>query len=564
MSALKTEQIKGQVMDHLGLIAATIDKLDLVANIDSRLKLAENKGSKVTMGERVAAMILNGLGFMDDRLYMFPEFLENKPVARLFGPHALAAHFNDDALGRCLDAIHEYGETKLFSELAFDIGSRFSLLGKTARMDTTSLVVYGDYEEETESQTTKEGEANKTKEEETGIPFRITHGYSKDGRPDLKQVVLNLATTGKANLPIFMSAHSGNASDKVVLQEAAERMKKFADELEKAPAFLFVGDSAMYEKCVEKGGDMLWLSRVPHSHRAAKELLQTPDKDCAFVEVKEGYRIFAREMTHGDIKQRWLMVHSEQAYARDIHTLDKKIEKEKTEADKQLWHLQNQVFGCADDAHHDLKLMAKKLRYHVFSEITIKEVKKHNTKGRPKSEAVPDVVGYQIDTQVVQDKTRIDDSRVTQGRFILATNQLDKNALTDMEMLQEYKAQIHTEAGFKFIKNDAFEVSSVFLKKSSRIQALMMVMTLCLLVYNLAQYFLRKSLEDNNDSIPDPVKKKTKTPTMARVSRIFHGVQVIFIEQEQEVKEYVINVKDVLQKIIRYFGPRAMQIYGVS
>jgi hypothetical protein len=30
------------------------------------------------MGQGVAAMIFNGLGFIDDRLYMFPEFLEDK------------------------------------------------------------------------------------------------------------------------------------------------------------------------------------------------------------------------------------------------------------------------------------------------------------------------------------------------------------------------------------------------------------------------------------------------------------------------------------------------------
>ena len=45
-------------------------------------------------------MILNGLGFMDDRLYMFKNFLENKPVDRLFGKGVKASYFNDDALAR--------------------------------------------------------------------------------------------------------------------------------------------------------------------------------------------------------------------------------------------------------------------------------------------------------------------------------------------------------------------------------------------------------------------------------------------------------------------------------
>ena len=61
------------------------------------------------MGQRATALILNGLGFMDDLLYMFSKFLENKPVGRLFGDEVCAADFNDDCLGRLLDSIHAYG-----------------------------------------------------------------------------------------------------------------------------------------------------------------------------------------------------------------------------------------------------------------------------------------------------------------------------------------------------------------------------------------------------------------------------------------------------------------------
>jgi transposase len=75
----------------------------------------------VSHGERIAAMILNGLGFIDSRLYLFPEFLSDKPLDRLFGRPMLAEWFNDDASGRCLDAIAEYGVTKLFTELRYPV-----------------------------------------------------------------------------------------------------------------------------------------------------------------------------------------------------------------------------------------------------------------------------------------------------------------------------------------------------------------------------------------------------------------------------------------------------------
>ena len=54
---LKAEDVQGQVLDHLGIIASVIDRLKLVEKIDSRLPVAKEKGAKVTMGQRVAAMI---------------------------------------------------------------------------------------------------------------------------------------------------------------------------------------------------------------------------------------------------------------------------------------------------------------------------------------------------------------------------------------------------------------------------------------------------------------------------------------------------------------------------
>ena len=124
MTPFNEDNFSGKVLDHLGLVSDKIEELDLIRLIDERLPLSDTHGSKVTMGERVAAMILNGLGFIDTRLYLFPEFLANKPIQRLFGRDLKAEYFNDDSLGRCLDEIVDYGVTKLFTELSFTIGTK--------------------------------------------------------------------------------------------------------------------------------------------------------------------------------------------------------------------------------------------------------------------------------------------------------------------------------------------------------------------------------------------------------------------------------------------------------
>jgi len=67
--------------------------------------------------------------------------------------------------------------------------------------------------------------------------------------------------------------------------------------------------------------------------------------------------------------------------------------------------------------------------------------------------------------------------------FILASNQLDMDKRSDLELIEAYKDQQKVERGFRFLKDPMFMASTLFLKSTKRLMALMMVMTLCLLVY---------------------------------------------------------------------------------
>lgn len=550
---LKAEEVQGQVLDHLGLVASVIHRLKLIEKIDARIPVSKEKGAKVSMGQRVAAMILNGLGFIDDRLYLFPEFLKNKPVERLLGKGLKASDFNDDAMGRCFDEITEYGTTPFFTEIAFEVGLAEDLFGSSAHFDTTSLSVFGEYEEALP--VARNGDFDDS--------FNITYGHSKAHRPDLKQMVLNLATTG-AGFPIWMEAHSGNASDKKILEAGASRMRAFCKQLKSAPSFLYVGDSAFYERCVKERVGFKWLSHVPEKLLEAKKWVEKPDTDYTWTSLEDGYRItILSQASYGEVSQRWVLVHSEKAAAREYKTLARNIKKEADDAARKLWHMGNQVFKCIEDAKKALTKETKKLKYHRVT-WTIETIKKHNGRGRPKEGSLPTTQGYQIKGTITQDENNIALIKRRKGRFILASNELEDSKLLASQFLPEYKKQYKTEQGFAFIKGNTFEVASVFLKKTSRIQSLMVVMTLCLMVYSFAQQHLRKALEKTNDTIPDQVKKPTAKPTMSWVFRLFQGIQIWLIPQEGRIHELVVNLNSLTRRIIGYFGPVAEQIYAAS
>ncbi|WP_422389230.1 hypothetical protein [Cardinium endosymbiont of Tipula unca] len=172
------------------------------------------------------------------------------------------------------------------------------------------------------------------------------------------------------------------------------------------------------------------------------------------------------------------------------------IEKEYDAMEKQCTQLGRTVFNCIKDAQKEIPLFEKKLKYHTLL-ATVEPMTAHKTAGKPKKGQEPSIIGYKIKAKITQDQSKIAQVGLQKGRFILATNQLDKQLLTDEDMLKEYKNQHKREVSFRFIKGNTFEVSSVFLKKESRIQALMIVMTLCLMVYSLSEHLLRSALEKN-------------------------------------------------------------------
>ena len=434
MDVFREEQFSSAHLGHLGLVADKIDSLNLIELIDSRLPISEACGAKVSHGERIAAMIMNGLGFTDSRLYLFPEFLSDKPLDRLFNRHVQAEWFNDDALGRCLDAISAYGTTKLFTELSITVGQARGLLGKSAHIDTTTLSLYGDYEQPELLESTEENNSK--------IPWP-KQGYAKSGRHDLKQMVLLLATTGAANFPLWMESHSGNASDQTTMPEAAVKIRQFCQGLANTPDFIYVGDSAIYANILQHSDDMFWITRAPEKIKEVSTLVSTPEEDLTWIQLNNGYSYSATISDYKGVKQRWLLFFSEAAYHRECKTLDKKIQWEDESQNKAWWHLSNRIFTCKDDAFNQAEMQKKSLKFHdlVFS---IVERKKHASKGRPKAGERPETVGYQIEFSLSLNEEKIVKMRSRKGRFVLATNQLDENILPNETVLSEYKAQSGT------------------------------------------------------------------------------------------------------------------------
>jgi transposase len=110
MSSIQVERL-----DHLGIVAGICQEIGLAAYLDA---LAGPNDQQVSVGTATTAMILNGLGFSNRRLYLVSQFFASKPVEHLLGPGITAEMLHDDCLGRTLDWLYAHDPTVLFAGIA--------------------------------------------------------------------------------------------------------------------------------------------------------------------------------------------------------------------------------------------------------------------------------------------------------------------------------------------------------------------------------------------------------------------------------------------------------------
>ena len=180
-------------LDHLGIIAGICHEIGLVETINEMVRKEKESGRKVSCGTAVLAMILNGLGLTSRALYLMPEYMENKPIRLLTGEDLEASDFNDDSLGRALDELYSLGITEVFAEIVRNAIKIYKLDIEFAHTDTSSLSLTGQYDGVSE---------------DDAELVKITHGYSKDHRPDLKQIVVTLVTSQQGRIPLWFLAYS--------------------------------------------------------------------------------------------------------------------------------------------------------------------------------------------------------------------------------------------------------------------------------------------------------------------------------------------------------------------
>jgi transposase len=528
-------------LDHFGLVAGVIKDLELVKLIDSHFEKDDKEN--ISTGEAVAGMIINGLGFTQRPMSLTPMFFKNKPLDILFREGISPSHFNRFKLGRALDDLHKYGNEALFSEIALHICEKEGIERQYSHLDTTSFSLTGEYLPDSDEK-----------------EILITHGYSKDHRPDLKQAVLELVVTQDGGIPLICKCHDVNASDNTVFKD---RVAAFIEQIKMGdqPTIVVMDSKGYTEKNAEFLRQIDFITRVPGTFglegAMIDQALYLSDK---WEQINEAYKIQSFYLKHLGFDQRWVVVWSKGAFERAGLSLDKKSKKEKVTIDKELKKLSKQGFDNQEEALEAFEKIEEKWKYHKVESIEYEEIIKYAKPGRPTANSPIDKVEIFIKVKVTENSAYILEQQRRGACFVLATNVV-KNRVSDEEILINYKKQSGVERGFRFLKDPLFFASSLFVKKPSRIAGLLMVMTLSLMVYNIAERRMRNELNKQEETIPNQIGKPTATPTLRWVFQIFEGINYVKRVVDNKIECIVDGVTSLHKKIIRLFGKTVCGIY---
>ncbi|QEI41211.1 hypothetical protein BMF77_01795 [Dolichospermum sp. UHCC 0315A] len=527
---LKPQEIEIENIDHLGIVAGIIDSIGIVEIINELIGV--EKDEKVNAGQVVKAMIINGLGFVSKPLYMFPKYFETIACEHLIGTGVKPEYLNDDKLGRVMDKLFIKGLDTIFFIIALKAAQKFGVSLSTSHLDSSSMHVHGQYNTSLpfvifESQ--KVGNNQELEELAVKSPkeITITYGYSRDHRPDLKQFIIEMICSGDGDIPIFLKLASGNQADSSCFGQIAVEYQK---QLEVNS--LMVADAALYtESNLKMMSELRWLCRVPLSIKAAKSLISTLAESEFIDSTIPGYKLASKIQNYAGIEQRWLVVQSQERKESDLHKLTQKITKAESKAVQDLKKLSQERFACVADAIKALSKLSKQFKYHQIHVSIVTQIES-------KTKDSPEEISYQISATVSQDESKINTELLSAGRFIIATNVLDSQELSNDSMLSEYKAQQSCERGFRFLKDPLFFADSIFLKSPERIESLGMIMGLCLLVYTLAQRHIRNALLESKSTIKNQLGKATNRPTLRWIFQCFQCIHLVTLNQEKHISNW--------------------------
>lgn len=543
-----------------------IGGLPLIENIIRRARLREAlvEGLDISGREQISSidvlvLLATNMAVAKDPLYELEDWvgsLDLRPLGFRQVPHG---RFTDDRFGRALDKLHAADRASLQTRLVLNIIRSFDLRLDRIHNDSTSVKAYGRIPGRTR----------------TGVELRL--GYSKDHRPDLKQLIFTLSLSADGAVPIHHQVYSGNRNDETTHIETWNDLRRLHGHAD----FLYVADCKLctrpqLQHIATKGGRAItilpfnfketntFLETLRSSHVGKKSIWRRPkpndESTTEYFSLFEGTYCLKQE----GYPIHWF--HSSEKRKRDRYSREERLNKAEAALIDLTTKLNTPRLRKQKAIRKSVKTILEK--YHVQRFIDARVIMRiERTRLRLKRRPPGERTRYRIRCKVrysltwERDALALRNERRIDGVFpLLCTDP----AIAPIRILKAWKYQPRLEKRFEQFKH-IHRAAPMLFKKIERIEANMFVFFVALILQSLLERQIRNALRKHKHAPLKlyPEDRDAPHPTTSQVLKTFAGISRYIIEDKDgRVQEYKDELKPVHRSVLKLTGITEKEFWG--
>ena len=536
---LKQSTVKMSSAQHKILTRLQVGGLPLVDAIMRQMRMRQILADHIPASERglipavdTLLLLVINIAVARDPLYELQQWVESLDLRCLGYEERPDATFSDDRFGRALDKLYQADRSSLMTSIVVSAVRTFELDLSRIHSDCTSVKAFGKIAGRTHS------------------GFELHHGYSKDHRPDLKQLVFCLSICEDGAVPIHHKVYPGNCNEDNTHIETWNTLYR----IHGSPDFIYVGDGKLcgqlqLKHIVGNGGraitnlpsNRLEVEHFKNKLRAGamkKKLIWRRPKPNDESRTEYFYLYEGKYFTRLGGYSLWWFVSSEKR-KRDRYSREDRLRK----ADASLVELSLKINRGKLKKKGDIEKSAveilKKRHVQHLMEITVRkhmERKQVLRRGRPGKRfqyRITNQIYYSLHWENNKDALRRE-SRID-GLFPLVCTD---PTIHPREVLKIYKYQPRLEKRFNQFKS-VHRAAPLLFKRIDRVEANMFVFFLSLMVQAIIERLVRQQIKDRKLKPLKlyPEERDSPHPTTSQILKTFDGLCTYRITQNDHIIE---------------------------
>lgn len=549
--------LRSERLGPLPLINHFLERLGLEALLDQYVPTRDRRST--VAHAQALGVLLRSIVVEREPIYRQQETAVGF-APELFGlARVQMGYLGDDRIGRALDRLFDADRAALLTAVVVAVGQKFGVRFDELHNDSTSVAFCGQYR----------GATGRSIRGRTAPA--ITYGYSKDHRPDLKQLLFILTTEAEGGVPVALRVADGNTSDVVTHIATWDALRAVAGRAD----FLYVADSKLCSRDnldhIERAGGR-FVTVLPRSrledaefrkwlqtHTAPWELVWDRPNPRRRYGPRDRWYLYRAGLPSAEgwpvvwVFSSLLKLRQESRRRRNIAAATEALEALRARLLKARARLRGAAqidFEVAQILEHHHVGRYLKVQRRVRQEHTFKQTRR----GRPGPDtAYRKITRRRYDIDWTLDQAAVDYDQKSDGMYPLLTND---RRLTPAQVLEAHKGQPTIEKRFEQIKT-VHEIAPVFLKNEGRIEALFTLYFLALLVQALIERELRLAMKrERIEELPIyPEQRPCRRPTTEQILRLFSlPERHTLLSEDRAVQTFHPKLTDLQRQVLSLLG----------